>query len=204
MGSNMQRQAVPLEMPEEAFIQTGMDEKVAQDSMSAVKARRSGEVVYVDANSIKIKTLSGIDTYDLTKFNRSNQRTCINQRPIVTREEKVTEGDFIADGPAIRNGKLALGRDILVAFTPFGGYNFEDAVLISEKLVKDDIFTSIHIEEFHVEAKELKSGIEEITADIPNVEEVSLKNLDEDGIIRIGAEVKFGSIKLCQVVSIYS
>ena len=199
MGSNMQRQAVPLEMPEEAFIQTGMDEKVAQDSMSAVKARRSGEVVYVDANSIKIKTLSGIDTYDLTKFNRSNQRTCINQRPIVTREEKVTEGDFIADGPAIRNGKLALGRDILVAFMPFGGYNFEDAVLISEKLVKDDIFTSIHIEEFHVEAKELKSGIEEITADIPNVEEVSLKNLDEDGIIRIGAEVKFGDILVGKV-----
>jgi len=199
MGSNMQRQAVPLEIPEEAFIQTGMDEKVAQDSMSAVRARRSGEVVYVDANSIKIKTSSGMDTYDLIKFDRSNQRTCINQRPIVTRGEKLREGDFIADGPAIREGKLALGRDVLVAFMPFGGYNFEDAVSISEKLVKDDVFTSIHIEEFQVEAKELKSGIEEITADIPNVEEASLKNLDEDGIIRIGAEVKFGDILVGKV-----
>jgi len=199
MGSNMQRQAVPLEMAEQPLIQTGMEEKVAQDSMSAVRARRSGEVVHIDADCVKIKTLSGIDTYRMTKFDRSNQRTCINQRPIVAKGEKVKEGDFIADGSGIREGRLALGRDVLAAFMPLRGYNFEDAVLISERLVKEDMLTSIHIEEFQVEAKELKSGMEEITADIPNVEEASLKNLDENGIIRIGPEVKSGDILVGKV-----
>jgi len=192
MGSNMQRQAVPLENPEQSFIQTGMETKVAEDSMSAVRAKREGEVIYIDAKRIRIKSSVGIDEYVLTKYKRSNQRTCINQRPVVNKGDRVKKGAFIADGPAINKGKLSLGRNILVAFMPWRGYNFEDSILISEKLVKEDIFTSIHIEEFQVEAKELRSGVEEITADVPNVDESSLKNLDERGIIRIGAEVESG------------
>jgi len=199
MGSNMQRQAVPLESSEQAFIRTGMETKVAEDSMSAVRAKREGEVIYVDADGIRIKTSKGIDNYSLPKFKRSNQGTCINQRPIVTKGDKVKKGAFIADGPAICGGKLSLGRNVLVAFMPWEGYNFEDAILISEKLVKEDIFTSIHIEEFQIEAKELRSGIEEITADVPNVEESALKNLDERGIIRVGAEVKSGDILVGKV-----
>lgn len=199
MGSNMQRQAVPLENPEQAFIQTGMERKVAEDSMGAVRAEREGEVVYVDAERIRIKTSKGIDEYPLTKFKRSNQRSCINQRPIVNKGDKVKKGAFIADGPGINNGKLSLGRNVLVAFMPWEGYNFEDAILISERLVKENIFTSIHIEEFQVEAKELRSGVEEITADVPNVDESSLKSLDERGIIRIGAEVKSGDILVGKV-----
>jgi len=199
MGSNMQRQAVPLEMPEEPLIQTGMEGKVAEDSLMAVRAKRDGEVVYVDANKIKIKHSGGIDTYPLIRFKRSNQRTCIDQRPIVKKGDKVKKGDFISDGPAIKDGRLALGRNVLVAFMPWEGYNFEDAILISEKLVKEDFFTSIHIEEFEVEAKELRSGVEEITADIPNVDEAALKNLDERGIIRVGAEVSAGDILVGKV-----
>jgi len=199
MGSNMQRQAVPLENPEQAFIQTGMETDVAKDSMGAVRAKREGEVIYVDAERIKIKTSRGIDEYVLTKFKRSNQRTCINQRPIVNKGDRVKKGAFIADGPAINKGKLSLGRNVLVAFMPWGGYNFEDAILISEKLLKEDTFTSIHIEEFQVEAKELRSGVEEITADVPNVDESSLKNLDAEGIIRIGAEVEPGDILVGKV-----
>ncbi len=199
MGSNMQRQAVPLEMPEEPLVQTGMERKVAQDSLMAVRAKRDGEVIYVDANKIKIRHSRGIDTYELVRFKRSNQRTCIDQRPIVKKGDKVKKGDFITDGPAIHNGKLALGRNVLVAFMPWEGYNFEDAILISERLVKQDIYTSIHIEEFQVEAKELRTGVEEITADIPNVDESALKNLDEKGIIRIGAEVKSGDILVGKV-----
>ncbi len=199
MGSNMQRQAVPLENPEVPFVQTGMEEKVAEDSMRGIRARREGEVIYVDANQIKIKTPEGIDKYFLTKFKRSNQRTCINQRPLVVKGDKVKEGEFISDGPAIHKGKLALGRNVLVAFMPWEGYNFEDAILISEKLVKEDVFTSVHIEEFQVEAKQLRSGTEEITADIPNVDESSLRNLNEEGIIRIGAEVKSGDILVGKV-----
>jgi len=199
MGSNMQRQAVPLENPELAFVQTGIEGKVAEDSMSGIRAKREGRVVYVDATQIKIKTSEGVDDYLLTKFERSNQKTCIDQRPLVVKGQRIKKGEFIADGAAIHKGKLALGRNVLVAFMPWQGYNFEDAILISDKLVKDDIFTSIHIEEFQVEAKELKSGIEEITADIPNVDEASLKNLDEEGIIRIGAEVKSGDILVGKV-----
>jgi len=199
MGSNMQRQAVPLENPEPPLVQTGMEGKVAEDSFMAVRAKRGGEVIYVDANKIKIKHSKGIDTYNLVRFKRSNQRTCIDQRPIVKKGDRVKKGDFITDGPAITQGKLALGRNVLVAFMPWEGYNFEDAILISERLVKEDIYTSIHIEEFEVEAKELRSGVEEITADIPNVDESALKNLDERGIIRIGAEVKSGDILVGKV-----
>ncbi|MFQ6067170.1 MAG: DNA-directed RNA polymerase subunit beta, partial [bacterium] len=199
MGSNMQRQAVPLENPEQPFIQTGMEGKVAEDSMSGVRAERDGEVIFTDANYVKIKTSSGIDEYRLTKFKRSNQRTCINQRPIVSKGDKVKEGDFIADGAAICEGRLSLGRNVLVALMPWEGHNFEDAILVSEKLVKEDIFTSIHIEEFQVEAKELRSGVEEITADVPNVDESSLKDLDAEGIIRIGAEVESGDILVGKV-----
>ncbi|MBC7188628.1 DNA-directed RNA polymerase subunit beta [Candidatus Aerophobetes bacterium] len=199
MGSNMQRQAVPLEIPEQPLVQTGMERKVAEDCLMAQRAKRDGEVVYVDANKIKIKHSDGVDTYSLVRFKRSNQRTCIDQRPIVKKGDKVKKGDFITDGPAIREGKLALGRNVLVAFMPWEGYNFEDAIVISEKLVKEDFFTSIHIEEFQVEAKELRSGVEEITADIPDVDEAALRNLDERGIIRIGAEVRAGDILVGKV-----
>jgi len=200
MGSNMQRQAVPLENLEQPLIQTGMEGKIAQDSLTFQRAKRGGKVIYVDATKIKIKKSSRrIDTYSLMRYKRSNQRTCIDQRPIVEKGEMVKEGDFITDGPAIHKGKLSLGRNVLVAFMPWEGYNFEDAILISEKLVKEDVFTSIHIEEFQVEAKELKSGTEEITADIPNVDEASLKDLDENGIIRMGAEVSSGDILVGKV-----
>jgi len=199
MGSNMQRQAVPLENPEVPLVKTGMERKIAIDSLRAVRAKRGGKVIFADASRIEIETNEGIDEYKLAKFQRSNQRTCINQRVLVEKGEEVKEGDFIADGPAIHNGELALGRNVLIAFMPWEGYNFQDAILISEKLIKEDFFTSIHIEEFQVEAKELKSGIEEITADIPNIEESALKNLDERGIIRIGAEVKAGDILVGKV-----
>ncbi len=199
MGSNMQRQAIPLENLEQPLIQTGMEGKIAQDSLASQRAKRGGEVIYVDATRIKIKTSPGIDVYPLIRYRRSNQRTCINQRPIVEKGEVVKEGDFITDGPAIHKGKLSLGRNILTAFMPWEGYNFEDAILVSEKLVKENILTSIHIEKFQIEAKELRSGTEEITADIPNVDETSLKDLDENGIIRIGAEVSAGDILVGKV-----
>jgi len=199
MGSNMQRQAIPLERPEQALVQTGMEARVAEDSMSAVRAEEKGEVIYVDADRIKIKTSRGVDEYILDKFIRSNQRTCINQRPIVNKKDRVKRGAFIADGPAITRGKLSLGRNVLVAFMPWEGYNFEDGILINERLVKEDIFTSMHIEEFQIEAKELRSGVEEITADVPNVDESYLKNLDEKGIVRIGAEVEPGDILMGKV-----
>ncbi len=199
MGSNMQRQAVHLENPEEPLVQTGIERRVAEDSLVALRAKKSGEVIYADANKIKIKHSGGIDTYSLVRFKRSNQRTCIDQRPVVKKGARVKKGDFITDGPGIHNGKLALGRNILVAFMPWGGCNFEDAILVSERLVKEDLFTSIHIEEFQVEAKELRSGIEEITADIPNVDEAAMKDLNERGIIRIGAEVVAGDILVGKV-----
>jgi len=199
MGSNMQRQAVPLENPEVPLIKTGTERKVAADSLRAIRAKRGGKVIFVDASRIKIKTSEGVDEYKLVKFQRSNQRTSINQRPLVNKGEEVKEEEFIADGPAIHNGELALGRNILVAFMSWEGCNFLDAILISEKLVKENIFTSIHIEEFQVAAKELKSGTEEITSDIPNVEESALRNLDEEGIIRIGVEVKSGDILVGKV-----
>jgi len=176
-----------------------MEGKIAQDSLASQSAKRGGEVIYVDATRIKIKTSQGIDVYPLIRYRRSNQRTCIDQRPIVEKGEMIKEGDFITDGPAIHEGKISLGRNILTAFMPWEGYNFEDAILVSEKLVKENIFTSIHIEQFQIEAKELRSGTEEITADIPNVDEFSLKDLDENGIIRVGAEVSAGDILVGKV-----
>jgi DNA-directed RNA polymerase subunit beta len=197
MGSNMQRQAVPLLRTEPPYVGTGMEAVVARDSGAAVVARRGGTVESVDARRIVIRSEEpdasgkyGADIYTLVKFRRSNQNTCINQKPIVTLGQKVQAGEVIADGPATSEGELSLGRNVLVAFMPWGGYNFEDSILISEKIVKEDIFTSIHIEEFECIARETKLGKEEITADIPNISEESLKDLDESGIIRIGARVK--------------
>ncbi len=203
MGSNMQRQAVPLVRAEAPFVGTGMEGVVARDSGAAIAARRTGVVDQVDATRIVVRatgdldpTKSGVDIYRLQKFQRSNQSTCINQRPLVQVGDQVRQGDIIADGPSTDLGELALGRNVLVAFMPWNGYNFEDSILLSEKIVKDDVFTSIHIEEFEVMARDTKLGPEEITRDIPNVSEEALKNLDEAGIVYIGAEVLAGDI-LC-------
>ncbi|RJF86168.1 DNA-directed RNA polymerase subunit beta [Sphingomonas cavernae] len=203
MGSNMQRQAVPLVKAEAPFVGTGMEETVARDSGAAIGARRSGIVDQVDATRIVVRATgeveagkSGVDIYTLMKFQRSNQNTCINQRPLVKVGDVVNEGDIIADGPSTELGELALGRNSLVAFMPWNGYNYEDSILISERIVKDDVFTSIHIEEFEVMARDTKLGPEDITRDIPNVGEEALRNLDEAGIVYIGAEVEPGDI-LC-------
>ncbi len=192
MGSNMQRQAVPLLKPEAPIIGTGMEWKVAHDSGVCVVARNDGTVVYADATRIEVKTADGVDTYNLRKFERSNQGTCINQRPIVKKGQVVTKGAVIADGPSCQNGELALGRNILIGFMTWEGYNYEDAVLISEELVKNDVFTSVHIEEYEIESRKVKIGEEQITRDIPNVSEDLLKYLDEDGIVMVGAEVRSG------------
>jgi DNA-directed RNA polymerase subunit beta len=201
MGSNMQRQAVPLLCTEAPLIGTGMEYIAARDSGAVLVARHPGTVVSVDATRIVVRAEPGSDTerleakvdiYNLTKFQRSNQNTCINQKPVVRVGEWVERGEVIADGPATDAGELALGQNVLVAFMPWGGYNFEDAIVVSERLVKRDRFTSIHIEEFEVEARDTKQGKEEITRDIPNVGEEALKDLDESGIIRIGAKVKPG------------
>jgi DNA-directed RNA polymerase subunit beta len=201
MGSNMQRQAVPLVRAEAPFVGTGMEETVARDSGAAIAARRSGFVDQVDATRIVVRATeeveagrSGVDIYTLMKFQRSNQNTCINQRPLVKVGDFVKKGDVIADGPSTEFGELALGRNVLVAFMPWNGYNFEDSILISERIVKDDVFTSIHIEEFEVMARDTKLGPEDITRDIPNVGEEALRNLDEAGIVYIGAEVEPGDI----------
>ncbi|HZV18438.1 MAG TPA: DNA-directed RNA polymerase subunit beta [Sphingobium sp.] len=201
MGSNMQRQAVPLVRAEAPFVGTGMEETVARDSGAAIVARRTGIVDQVDATRIVIRATedvepgkSGVDIYTLMKFQRSNQDTCINQRPLVKVGEQVNAGDVIADGPSTELGELALGRNSLVAFMPWNGYNYEDSILISERIVKDDVFTSIHIEEFEVMARDTKLGPEDITRDIPNVGEEALRNLDEAGIVYIGAEVEPGDI----------
>ncbi|MGA8585015.1 MAG: DNA-directed RNA polymerase subunit beta, partial [Roseiarcus sp.] len=201
MGSNMQRQAVPLVHAEAPFVGTGMEGVVARDSGAAIAARRTGVVDQVDATRIVIRatdepdpTKPGVDIYRLMKFQRSNQNTCINQRPLVKVGDQVKKGDIIADGPSTDLGELALGRNVLVAFMPWNGYNFEDSILLSERIVKDDVFTSIHIEEFEVMARDTKLGPEEITRDIPNVSEETLKNLDEAGIVYIGAEVVAGDI----------
>jgi len=201
MGSNMQRQAVPLIQAEAPIVGTGMEGVVARDSGVAIAARRAGEVEQVDAKRIVIRvtedveaTRSGVDIYNLRKYQRSNQNTCINQRPLVRVGDKVNKGDIVADGPSTDLGELALGRNALVAFMPWGGYNFEDSILISERIVREDVFTSIHIEEFEVMARDTKLGQEEITRDIPNVGEEALKNLDEAGIVHIGAEVNPGDI----------
>src|SRR5215207_1986824 len=201
MGSNMQRQAVPLVRAEAPFVGTGMEPIVARDSGAAIAARRTGIVDQVDATRIVIRATedllpgkSGVDIYRLMKFQRSNQNTCINQRPLVRMGDKVNKGDIIADGPSTDLGDLALGRNVLVAFMPWNGYNYEDSILLSERIVKEDVFTSIHIEEFEVMARDTKLGPEEITRDIPNVSEEALKNLDEAGIVYIGAEVHAGDI----------
>jgi len=206
MGSNMQRQAVPLLRPEAPLVGTGMEEIVARDSGAAISARRTGVVDQVDATRIVIRateetdpTKPGIDIYRLRKFQRSNASTCINQRPLVKVGDVVRKGDIVCDGPSTQLGELALGKNALVAFMPWNGYNFEDSILISERIVRDDVFTSIHIEEFETMARDTKLGPEEITRDIPNVGEENLKNLDEAGIVYIGAEVQAGDILVGKV-----
>jgi DNA-directed RNA polymerase subunit beta len=214
MGSNMQRQAVPLVFPEAPRVGTGMEGKCAYDSGVLVKARRNGTVLRVTSQEIVIKPEragnakpsaqvsldeNGNDVYQLVKFQRTNQDTCYNQRPIVRLGDKITAGQVIADGPATQNGELALGRNILVGFMPWNGYNYEDSILISQRVVKDDMFTSIHIKEFIVEIRETKLGPEKITRDIPNTSEKSLDNLDSEGIIRVGAKVRSGDILVGKV-----
>ncbi len=202
MGSNMQRQAVPLMQPEVPLVGTGMESIVARDSGAVVQARRDGAVESVDASRIVIRcsvndqdeTDTGVDIYNLTKYQRSNQDTCFNQKPIVKPGDEVRAGDIIADGPATDNGELALGRNVMVAFMSWGGYNYEDSILVSERIVKEDVYTSIHIEEFETMARDTKLGKEEITRDIPNVGEDALKNLDDSGIVRMGVSVKPGDI----------
>ncbi len=201
MGSNMQRQAVPLLRTEAPFVGTGMEKTVARDSGVTIVARRDGVVEGVDSTRIVVKADkpsgardTGVDIYNLVKYQRSNQNTCVNQRPIVVVGDQVKAGDVIADGPSTEMGELALGRNVVVALMPWGGYNFEDSILISERVVKEDIYTSIHIEEFECVSRDTKLGPEEITRDIPNVGDEALTNLDESGIIRIGAEVKPGDI----------
>ncbi|GHV90349.1 DNA-directed RNA polymerase subunit beta [Spirochaetia bacterium] len=209
MGSNMQRQAVPLVFPEAPRVGTGMEGKCAYDSGVLAKARRNGTVVRVSSQEIIIKPEAsariaetneeGLDVYKLVKYQRTNQDTCYNQRPVVKLGEKITAGQVIADGPATRNGELALGRNILVGFMPWNGYNYEDSILISERVVKEDMFTSIHIKEFITEVRETKLGPEKITRDIPNTSEKSLDNLDAEGIIRVGAKVRSGDILVGKV-----
>ena len=209
MGSNMQRQAVPLLVTEAPLVATGLEERVARDSRAVIVADEPGKVASVTGNQIIItrdgklpegkKKLKqdpdkGIFVYPVRKFMRSNAATCINQKIVVKKGESVKKGQVIADGPCTQGGELALGRNVLVAFMPWNGYNFEDAILISERIVKEDIFTSIHIDEFEVSARDTKLGPEEITRDIPNLGDEALKNLGPDGVIRVGAEVKPGDI----------
>ncbi|MEM0986305.1 MAG: DNA-directed RNA polymerase subunit beta [Pseudomonadota bacterium] len=206
MGSNMQRQAVPLVKAEAPLVGTGMEAIVARDSRAAVVARRDGVIEQVDATRIVVRATSdlegsksGVDIYRLAKFRRSNQNSCINQRPICKVGDVVSKGDIIADGPSTDLGELALGRNVLVAFMPWNGYNFEDSILISERIVTDDVFTSIHLEEYEIAARDTKLGPEEITRDIPNVGEEALRNLDEAGIVAVGAEVQAGDILVGKV-----
>ncbi len=200
MGSNMQRQAVPLLKTDSPIVGTGMEYKAAVDSGTVVLAKRAGKVTQVDAKTVAITTADGeVDNYELIKFMRSNQGTCINQRPIVNLGQDVEKGEVIADGPATSNGEISLGKNALIGFMTWEGYNYEDAVLINEKLVRDDVYTSLHIEEYEIEARETKLGPEDITRDIPNVGEDALKDLDENGIIRVGAEVHSGDILVGKV-----
>ncbi|NOX59638.1 MAG: DNA-directed RNA polymerase subunit beta [Planctomycetes bacterium] len=196
MGSNMQRQAVPLMRVDPPVVATGMERTVAANSGMVVRAREAGTVTYVDAERI---VLNGADEYALRKFEGLNERTCLNQKPLVLKGQKVAENEIIADGPATKNGELALGKNMLVAFLTYDGYNFEDAILLSERLVKDDAFTSIHIDSFDVEIRETKLGREEFTADIPNVSERALRNLDENGVVRVGTQVSNGDILVGKV-----
>ncbi|MBI5038505.1 MAG: DNA-directed RNA polymerase subunit beta, partial [Nitrospirae bacterium] len=216
MGSNMQRQAVPLIRTEAPLVGTGKEKIVARDSGRVVLTRRPGVVEYVDADRIVVRADEvkktgkskkektpldemSLDIYNLVKFKRSNQNTCINQKPVVSIGQRVEKGDVLADGPATDRGELALGQNVMVAFMPWEGYNFEDAIIISERVVREDRYTSIHIEEFEIEARDTKLGREEITRDIPNVSEEALKDLDESGIARIGAEIKPGDILVAKV-----
>ena len=211
MGSNMQRQAVPLLRAEAPYIGTGMEYLTAKDSGAVVICKRAGVVDSVDSTRIIVRVEgdsengkaasrdAGVDIYALTKFKRSNQNTCINQTPLVKKGDIVIKGQVLADGPCTDKGELALGRNVLVAFMPWRGYNFEDAILVSEKLVKEDSYTSIHIEELEIEARDTKLGPEEITRDIPNVSDSSLRDLDESGIIRIGAKVRPGDVLVGKV-----
>ena len=195
MGSNMQRQAVPLLAPQPPIVATGMEKPVAENSGMVVRAAEAGEVTYVDANRVVVRNRDGWETeYVLRKFVGLNERTCLNQKPIVTMGQKVKRNEVLADGPGISQGELALGRDVVVAFITWDGYNFEDAILVSESLLKDDRFTSIHIDEFDIEVRETKLGREEFTRDIPNVSERQLRNLDEQGMIRVGTRVGPGDI----------
>ena len=206
MGSNMQRQAVPLMISEAPLVGTGMEKLVAQDSGNSVVCKYAGTIEDVDASRIVVRRLNkkgkpgaSVDIYDLIKYQRTNQNTCFNQKPIVKAGDRLEKGDVIADGLAMEMGELALGRNVLVAFTPWAGYNFEDSILISERLIKEDVYTSIHIEEFECLARDTKLGREEITADIPNVGEEALRNLDSSGIVRIGAEVRTGDVLVGKV-----
>ena len=209
MGSNMQRQAVPLIRGDAPLVGTGMERVTARDSGAVVLCRREGIVDQVDSERIIVRVESdhsgvlsrevGADIYQLIKFKRSNQNTCISQKPLVRVGDRVKKGQVLADGPCTERGELALGRNVLVAFLPWRGYNFEDAILVSEKLVKDDYYTSIHIEEYEIEARDTKLGPEEVTRDIPNISESFLRNLDESGVIRIGAVVKPGDILVGKV-----
>ena len=200
MGSNMQRQAVPLLIPEAPIVGTGMEYKAARDSETTVTAKNEGIVEKVTADEVQVRNKKNeIDHYRLRKFKRTNGGTCINQRPVVQKGEVVKAGDILADGPATKNGEMALGRNVIIAFSTWEGYNYEDAVLISERLVKEDVYTSIHIEEYDCECRDTKLGPEEITRDIPNVGDDVLKDLDENGIIRIGAEVRPGDILVGKV-----
>ena len=200
MGSNMQRQAVPLLAPENAIVATGIERRIAYDSGVMVNAKEAGVVKSVASDMITVTEDDGtVREYKLKKFERSNQGTCLNQRPIVDRGERIEKGQTIADGPSTKNGELALGRNILVGFMSWEGYNYEDAILLSEKLVREDVFTTIHIEEYEIESRDTRLGEEEITRDIPNVGEDALKDLDEDGIVRIGAEVNSGDILVGKV-----
>ena len=208
MGSNMQRQAVPLLVPQAPYVGTGMEHQAARDAGVCIVAKRPGVVERVTAREVWVRTkhevdgrivFGDLDKYKLSKFSRSNQNTCINQRPIVREGQEVKPKDILADGPATEQGELALGRNVLVAFMTWEGYNYEDAVLLSEKMVKEDVYTSIHIEEYELEARDTKLGPEEITRDIPNVGEEALKNLDDRGVIRIGAEIRTGDILVGKV-----
>ena len=199
MGANMQRQAVPLMITDSPIVGTGIEYRAAKDSGITVVAKEGGIVERVTGDEIIIKTKTGLNTYKLRKFKRTNGGTCINQKPIVKKGETVKANDVIADGPSTQNGEMALGKNVLIAFTTWEGYNYEDAILLSERLVKEDVYTSIHIEEYDCECRDTKLGAEEITRDIPNVGEDSLKDLDENGIIRIGAEVRPGDILVGKV-----
>src|SRR5690606_9375759 len=210
MGSNMQRQAVPLLKPQAPIVGTGLEARVASDSRTLINAEGEGVVEYVDANEIKIRYErtdndrlvsfdNDVKTYRLTKFKKTNQNTCINLKPIVIKGQKVSKGQVLCEGYATENGELALGRNLKVAFMPWQGYNFEDAIVISERVVSQDLFTSLHIEEFELEVRDTKRGEEELTSDIPNVSEEATKDLDENGIIRVGAEVNGGDILIGKI-----